>query len=350
MTKSRLTLAFLAGVVLACAGDAEQPVSSVEPFVDSVAFAEAFEVLRVVMLEETDEVVTVTPRVIPDHMGDLIVTDALEAQIRLYGRDGTLKNVLGRSGAGPGEFRAPTSARRTVDGQIVVPDPMLSRITFFEADSVTATAPSPIQLLLDVFDLGDDRLLLSGVDNPSNNPPHFLHIWNRQTEEIEHSFFPMIVSDAMRTLASTFLASTATLVGDTVWAAWTISDTVYKYNRDGDELAKIPIPLPRPTKNTMPEPDRVMDVTEIGSSLNSITQVSSIHPATGGRLVVQAGQMRGMRLYEWDLVIMDQRGHPELQMIGTPRLLLVDDDEFWFMNPNPLLANQILVTRRRKTE
>lgn len=346
--RSMFTLV-LAWTITGCAGGSTEstPSPSVsEPLVDAEAFAEAFEVMRVVTLEETDEVVTVSPRIEIDAMGDLIVTEAQETQIRIYDRDGSLQTVLGRSGAGPGEFRSPTSGRRTLDGRIVASDPLLARITFFDLDSDSvATAVAPVHLLLDVDDLGAGRFLLTGVNNPGNPRPQFLHIWNSETDQIERSFLSMAVAEEERAIANSFITANAKLVGDTIWAIWALSDTVYKFSRDGDELAKIPIPLPRPTRQLPVITGQIM-ADEMGSMFDSITQVSDVYPTPEGDLVVQSGQLRG-RLYEWDLVVHDQRGEPKLQLIGSPRLVFVDGDEFWFGEPDGLQPNRILVARRK---
>ncbi len=345
---SRSTCRFLPLIVFlggsACAeGDGAASRVSAEPVVDMNAFEEVFEVVRVVTLEETEDVVTVGPMVTTDGPDGLLVVEPKESQIREYGRDGTLRAVHGRTGGGPGEFQMPISARRTVDGRIVVPDILLGRLTFLGPDTLIDAAP--VAMLLDVHDLGEGKLLLTGIGNQSADRPRFLHIWDMETGRIDRSFLPMGVSDRDRPTASAFAAASASLVRDTIWAVWSLSDTVYQYSLGGDLLTKIPIPVVRP-RAALPSFDRQVDVSEAGTALDSVSQVSRVQVAGDGGLVVTIGYMRGIE-YEWDLVIMDRDGIPLAQVRGVPRLLFVDGDEFWFGDPQRLQPNRILVARRK---
>lgn len=346
-TNSRAILGSLAAlivVITACGGSdkpADSPSASSTPVVDSVAFAEAFEVLRVVTLEETDEVVTVTPRVTTDRPGELLVTEPQEAQVRVYDRDGSLKSVIGRRGAGPGEFQMPISARRTGDDRIVVPDVMLSRITFLDVtrpDSVE-TFVATIQPVLDVQDLGGGRFLLSGID-ASSDQPNFLHIWNPQTNQIERSFLPMM-DERGRMFAST----SATIEADTIWAVWALSDTLYKYNRNGDEIDKILMTLPRPGAELPTSELGTIVSEEAMAGFSDVTQVVSAFPV-GSDIAIQTAQMRG-REAEYDLMIIDREGQVKYQLIASQRLLFVDGDELYFADPTSLLPNRITVAKRR---
>ncbi|MDE2720092.1 hypothetical protein [Candidatus Palauibacter polyketidifaciens] len=332
----------IAFVTVACAEDPAPRVSA-EPVVDMEAFEEAFEVVRVVTLEETDDVISVTPRIVADGQDGLIIVEPQESQVREYGRDGTLRAVHGRAGGGPGEFQMPISARRTSDGTLVVPDIMLGRLTFLGADTLVDAAP--VAMLLDAHDLGGGELLLTGMGNQSADRPRFLHIWDMEADRIERSFFPMGISDRDRPTASAFASASASLVGDTIWAVWSLSDTVYQYSLGGDLLSAIPIPLVRP-RAALPSFARQIDVSEAGTALDSVSQVSRVLVAEGDGLAVTVAHMRGIE-YEWDLVVMDRDGTPRVQLRAAPRLLLVDRDEFWFSDPQGLQPNRILVARRR---
>ena len=64
-----------------------------EPSVDTAAFFAALEPVRVLTLEENAEVVTVFPRMAAGRAEELLVVDEPEAQVRLYGQDGSLLTV-----------------------------------------------------------------------------------------------------------------------------------------------------------------------------------------------------------------------------------------------------------------
>ncbi|MGH7462006.1 MAG: 6-bladed beta-propeller [Longimicrobiales bacterium] len=71
--------------------------------------------------------------IVPRADGAFYVADAAEKSVRLFARDGRLLKVIGREGAGPGEFRALESAGRWGDTLWVV-DPQLRRVSLFSAD------------------------------------------------------------------------------------------------------------------------------------------------------------------------------------------------------------------------
>ncbi|MCY3566571.1 MAG: 6-bladed beta-propeller [Gammaproteobacteria bacterium] len=341
-------------LLLACAVEAPAARSTgisdkiaSEPMVDTIAFFEAFDVVSSLTLEETDAVVTVAPRITADRTGELLVADPQEGQVRIYDRDGSLKAVLGRRGGGPGEFQRPMSARRTTDRRIVVADPMLSRVTFLSgtADSLT-TVTSPVRMLVDVQDLGDGRFLFAGP-GAGDGPAHrFLHIWDAETGRVERSFLPMGVPEQDRDVAASFAGVSVVLEADTIWAVWALSDTLYKFNSGGELLGLLPLPLARQMGPLPTIDDLVAGYAEMGAALGSITQVGDVFITEGGDFVIQSVQSRGLT-FECDLVIMDRFGQPQLQLIGSPRLFLVDGDLYYFDDPATLLPNRLLVVRRR---
>jgi hypothetical protein len=70
--------------------------------------------------------------VAPD--GRVYVADGQAKEVRVFAADGTFAFRFGRSGEGPGEFRAIDALTFTPDGAVVVRDPQGFRITVFEPD------------------------------------------------------------------------------------------------------------------------------------------------------------------------------------------------------------------------
>ena len=307
------------------------------------AFNSVFEVVRTFDLEENEDVVTVAFNMTLDTTGDLIVTDLRETQIRFYDQNGSLKGVMGRHGGGPGEFNMPMVARRTTDGRIVVPDVLLARLTFFGADTVTAT--SPITMLMDINDLGDGRFLVVGPGSPANQQ-RLLHIWNAETEQLERSFFPKIVRAEHEGYAQTYGSPFARLHDGTIWAGWALSDSIFRFDTDGNRTGAIPVSLPRPRRPFPDLGDGPRDISEIGNALDSIVVVTDVSIDGAGDIVVQSSLQLGMA-FEVDLTIMDRQGNVEAQLIAGPRLILVNGDDYYFSDPDPLLMNRIMVARRR---
>ncbi|MCY3546867.1 MAG: hypothetical protein OXH49_08285 [Gemmatimonadetes bacterium] len=317
-----------------------------EPSVDTAAFLAAFEPLRILTLEENEDVVTVFPRMAAGHADELLVIDELEVQVRLYGRDGSLRTVIGRRGEGPGEFKTPMSASRAMDGRIVVADPSLSRISFFSPEGTfeNLVGNVPVRLLWDVKDLGGDRLLLLGPGGDDVGQPRFLHIWDAQAERVERRFLPMGLPVASRPAGLSFPAVSAVVEADTIWAAWALSDTLYKFTRGGERLSEVPMPLLRPT-GPVPAIEGVVPANP--DAISNITQVADVFPLSGGEFAVQSARMR-FGDFEADLLIMDRLGQPRLQLARSPRLLFVDREGlYYFDDPASVLPNRLIVARRR---
>ena len=346
-------LALLLPLLGACGADPGQDGASAasrqlpeEPLVDTAAFLAAFEPVRVITLEENEEVVTVFPRIAAGRAGELLVADYPEAQVRVYSQDGSLLTVIGRRGEGPGEFLTPMSASRAMDGRIVVVDPALSRITFFspEGSFESLVGSVPVTLIWDVQDLGADRFLLLGPGGDDVGQPRFLHIWDTTAGRVERRFLPMGLPEASRAAGLSFASVSAVVEADTIWAVWALSDTLYKFSRSGQRLAATAMPLPRPT-GPVPLIEGAVPVDV--AAVNAITQVADVFLLNGGEIAVQSGRARG-RDFESDLLIMDRVGRPKLQLAKSPRLLLVDrEDLYYFDDPASLMPNRLIVARRR---
>ena len=314
--------------------------------VDQDAFSEAFEIVRRLVLEEDDRAMTVLPMVSSGGPGRLLLAEPQEGQVNVYGTDGRLQRVLGRRGEGPGELTLPIAARRTLDGGIVVADPMLARLTFFPPDGEgePQVVTSPLPLVMGAEDLGEGRYLLSG-QVMSETQPRLLHLWSRETDEIERSFLPMGVPEGSRAYAASYTSVATVLEGDTIWAVWALSDTVYKFNRRGERLGRIPLSLPRPM-GVLPSADAgaITDPRAIQAAADAMTQVHGIFILGDGDLTVQSMQSRGFEAV-WDLTIIDRQGTPIWKAAEMPRLFAVEQDLFYFDDPASVLPNHWVVAR-----
>ncbi len=311
------------------------------------AFAEAFEVLGTLVLEENDQAMVVQPMVTSDDTGLLLLTEPMEAQVNLYGTDGTSLGTLGTKGEGPGEFLFPISAHRTRAGEVAVADIMSQRITFFGTGSAAAPEPVsvPVPGTMSAQDLGGGRYLLAGAD-PSERPPRLLHIWNRESGEIERSFLPMGVPEASLPFAVSFPAASATLAGDTIWAVWALSDTLYKFDSAGERLAALPLSLARPMGDLPASDAPVTDPREIQRVFDALTQTYKAFVLESGEKVVVSMQTREFGAV-WDLLILDPEGATVWKAANMPRLFTVDQGVFYFKDPESVLPNHWLVARRK---
>ena len=317
--------------------------------VDTAAFFAAFEPVRALTLEENEEVITVVPVISAGRTGELIVVDQPEAQVRLYSEDGSLRTVIGRRGEGPGEFLTPMSASRAMDGRIVVTDARLSRMSFFSPEGSFGSLAGnvPVTFLLGAKDLGADRFLLLGPGGGDIGQPRFLHIWDAAAGRVERRFLPMGLPEASRAAGSSFPSVSAVVEGDTIWAVWALSDTLYKFSRGGERLAEVAMPLPHPTGPVPSIEGMAMVDPDVIDAIGAITQVADIFLLANGEVAVQAARSDG-RGFETDLLIMDRFGQASLQLARSPRLLLVDrEDLYYFDDPASVLPNRLIVARRR---
>lgn len=334
---------------LVAIADAQEPRPPGDTtLVDMETFGSAFEIRHRLVLEETDQAMTVLPMVSVGAPGELLLAEPREGQVNVYDTAGGLLRVVGRRGEGPGEFRAPISARKTLDEGIVVADVMLSRLTFFPpgGSGEPGVVASPLPLVLGVQDLGGSRYLLSG-QLMSERQPRLLHIWDRETGEVERSFLPVGVPEESRAYAASYTSVDAVLEGDTIWAVWALSDTLYKFDRDGGVLERFPLSLPRPM-GVLPGADAgvITDPRARQAAAESLTQVNSVFLLGDEALVVQTMQARGFDAV-WDLIIVDRQGARLWGAARMPRLFAVVGDLFYFDDPASLLPNHWIVVRWR---
>ena len=305
-----------------------------------------FEIVGSLDLEENDQVMTVQPMVTVGGPGELLLTEPMEGQVRVYGVDGRLRANVGRRGEGPGEFTLPMTAHRTRDGGLIVADLILGRLTFLAANAQDPAqmAEVPGITMVSAQDLGDDRYLVAGYRmGPGGEPGEFLHRWNRETEEVERSFLPMTVPEEMQALASSMSGVVAVVEADTIWAAWAIPDTLYKFSTAGDRLAAFPLALPRPGSTTRGgEGDRPSVATR--DYKDSVTQIINIFLLTSGQIVIQSMQTRGNDQV-WDLLVVDRAGNDLWKRAGLPRLYVVEDDLFYFQNPSSVQPHKWIVAK-----
>lgn len=337
--------------LVALADPTERGDSNDATLIDLEAFEDAFEVSHRVELEESDEAMTVFPMVSSGVAGELLLAEPQEGQVNVYDTAGRLRRVLGRRGDGPGEFRMPVAARRLPDGGIVVADAMGSRLTFFPGDDggEPEVVASPLPLVLGALDLGGGRYLLSG-QAISEQPRRLLHIWDRRAGEVERSFLPIGVPEESRAYAASYTSVDAVLEGDTIWAVWALSDTLYKFDRAGGVIERFPLSLPRPM-GALPgaEAGVITDPGAIRAAAETLTQVNSVFILDDGMLVVQTMQVRGFDAV-WDLLVVDRRGAPVWRATRTPRLYVVTGNLFYFDDPASLLPRHWIAARWRGEE
>ena len=141
-------------------------------------------------------------------------------------------------------------------------------------------------------------------------------------------FLPMGVPEESLGYALTFQGTFAALEADTIWAGWALSDTLYKFSRQGDRLTEIPLPMVRPM-GTLPRAGETVPDADAGADpFDRFTQVVRVSVLDDGNLVVTSMQSRGTDAV-WDLLIIDRTGQQLLGAPNMPQLLAVEQGLFY---------------------
>lgn len=319
------------------------PVFAADEPAPPATFDEVFEIVERITLEENDEVVIVQPFVTVDDAGRFVLAEPRESQVRVYAPDGRLERIVGRRGEGPGEMMMPTAARMAPDGRVIVGDVGTARVTIYSADGEGApeTLASPIAMPSDLRALAEGGYLVVGVD-PTRSGDPLLHVWDG-TEDGLRSFFPMPVAEKDRGMAlSTAYVHTA-MTGDTIWAVFSLNDTIYRFGPDGTDRGRIVVPTAASPSLPVMEGERQADFIE---ALEAVTRVFNLFVLDDGTLAVQVARNRGAAV-DFGLVLLERDGRGIAEMKEAPRLMGVHGDRFYFQDPASDLPNEWVAARRR---
>jgi hypothetical protein len=312
---------------------------------DSVARLVSFEdVARAthdITLDETSEVLNVTPRVVTDPRGGYIVADPSESQVRLYSTSGKLLARFGRKGTGPGEFDRLAGAVRTPAGELLAFD-MNGRLTIFDPSGshVLRTQQTPVAPLYDVAVVDDRRVAITGRLAAATHSP-LVHLWDYRKGLLAGSFFRPV--PPRPDLESAYLFSGFTDVAvrhDTVAVLFALSDTLFFYDTTGRARGKLPLPFAdyRALREPMPKlspPDRLYRWIE------SFSTASHVYLQADGTILVQFFDTKA-REPEWRLLSMRRDGRPLFEIRNSPKLLALasDANSLVFVKPGSSAPNQ----------
>ncbi len=114
--------------------------------------------------------------VVVDSAGRILAVDARGQRLVILDAAGQEHGVIGRGGAGPGEFRFPYLATVTGDGTVVVFDQAVNRLTLFDRQLLLArTVALPGHLRASSMLAVGDQLLVAGVWNVPGAQDRAIH-------------------------------------------------------------------------------------------------------------------------------------------------------------------------------
>jgi hypothetical protein len=340
--------AALAALLLAACGGAKPDADgAAAASLDTVALDRVVAWEGELALEESDEVLNVLPRVSVDPRGGFLVADEQESQVRRYGPDGKLLFRFGRRGGGPREFTFLHRALRLPGGEVLALD-TYNRGALFDAagDSLLRTLTFPVGPVHAAEVLDDTLLLLGGKLSGRGfaDPDARLHLWSLARDTLVRSFFTPAVRGRARTLAANTAGFVSTAVrGDTIAATFSLSDTVYLFDRRGRALGKVPVPFRgfRRLDEDAPLPGRNGGVVQAREWVGTFSLVSDLFWLADGTFVVQYQDREGPEP-RWRLLRMTRDGRRLFESRDTPRLLAADpaSGSLYFVTPGSETPNR----------
>lgn len=324
-----------AGILLlvlgACGRDTPQPPPA-EPDT-RISYLRSFQV------DENDEVVNVTPTLVVDPRGGLLVADPSESQIRRYTDGGKLLWHAGRRGRGPGEFTAVNAVGRLPSGQVVAGE-RSGRLTFFDStgQALIRTMETRLMQMEEMVVVNDSTLLLSGV-GPAGMAGPRLHLWSTARDTVVHSFFAPFSRQRNPAVAQLAGYTEAAVRGDTIAAVFGASDTVYLFTVEGRPAGQFPIPSSsfRPAPHEPPS-RTITNPVERAQWISTFDVVADVAWLPDGSLLVAYQSIDGDRALtrRWHLLGVARDGRRRFEyrnfslLLGTdPRsglVYLVDRD------------------------
>jgi hypothetical protein len=296
-------------------------------------------------LEESAEVINVAPRVSLEAGGGFLVSDEREAQVRVYDSAGRLLRHFGGKGRGPGEFDVVLGALRLPSREILAID-MFGRATVFDSTGATVVRSGETSLgsLYHARVMNDSLVLLAGRPR-EGDASRRLHLWNRRTGRIAHSFFAPPLRDRTDSIAAATMGFVSVAArGDTLAAVFALRDTVYLFDRAGRSAGKVPIRFQR-FRPITPAPRRLEreDGRRWATSFSLITDLFWL---PDGDFVVQF-QDRTLVDRNWHLHRMSRGGRRVAEVHDTPHLLAVDaaTSLLWFVRPGADAPNEWTAAR-----
>lgn len=182
-----------------------------------------------------------------DGLGDLIAaSDASEADVKIFDRNGTVVRRFGGRGEGPGEFLTPFGPRFDASGLLHVPDLRLNRITVFDQAGAVVRVVR-ITDLATMFDLEVSKggnYVIAGIS--LNEDPEIAFVYS-QLGERQKQYLPLRGRlgpnlEPSQVWRGMWRPSVA-VRNDTVFAVASLLDSLWMINLRNDTIASIPLPV-----------------------------------------------------------------------------------------------------------
>jgi len=193
------------------------------------------EVLRLGSLEGSDAFGRVMDAIL-DSRGRVLVADAFNHHVVVFGTDGRHVGTIGRRGSGPGEFQSPWEVATDASDSIFVWDSGNRRVSVFDPDlryQRTFRLP-PHWLVSSIRFLPQGQLLLAAF---GPGEPATLHVLDREGR-LERSFGPDVRNADLAPFEASLLGGTAALLDDGIVFSAKSPYELWFFSKDGTPLRR----------------------------------------------------------------------------------------------------------------
>ena len=178
------------------------------------------------------EYATITD-VVFDSSGNILAVDARGRRLIILDTTGQARGVLGRGGAGPGEFRFPYLATVTANGTVVVLDEALNRLTLFDRNlQFVRTVALPGYLRASSMLAVGDQVFVTGTLNIPGAENRAIHALSLDGAHVR-SFGRLVeaANPSVRTAIGGGVLPPAR--GGGIWFSQRATDLIERYATDG---------------------------------------------------------------------------------------------------------------------
>lgn len=316
---------------------------------ETARFGDVFVPVDTIALEEADTVINVISYVTPESDGYLIA-DGQEHKIRKYTRDGQLVWQTGQHGDGPGEFRNPRFLLRLKDRRLLAGQ-IEQRIALFDslANHIT-THTTALHRIADATVLGSGQVVVSALIDADFESPR-LHLIDPHDAGIIRSMFSPFQNTSIPDAAIIGGFARVAAFGDTIAATWSLADTVYLFNPDGERIRAVPLGskfFKTPQLDPPPASANEIEKAQWLASFNYIGGVGWLNSTTLLVLYFELlpEEALGRR---WHVVVLNGATGESIDIRDTPELLWTDPHSgiAAFRDPQSEEPNRWLIVRMR---
>jgi len=290
---------------------------------------EALEWVEVLLLEETDDVLIASPHLRPDPDGGWLFWDRGVDEARLYSADGGLRQVVGATGDGPGEYSGVRALIRLADRRLVTLDGR-GRISVWDpsGEGLLKDYATGLPRVIGAVPADGNRIIVSTaprfLDSDVRLAPS-LHLLDVDAEEEIASGFSPSIPATWSTAVMTVEPPPPRRFEDSVYVALAVMDTVWALDASLEEATLVSSSLgsARIRENSSPVP-----ASEGPAEFRAWTQDSwflgDMMRLSDGRWIANTWTFQGED-FQGGLFLTDKRGDLEWDFPSQLRVLAKDD-------------------------